>query len=59
MIRNLIKSLSQRAMTSTYASVGNAVLGVPAAEGSHAVPSAGTVLAHRTRWNAGDGVPYA
>ena len=38
--------------------VGNAVPGVPAAKGGNSVRYAGTVLAHRTRWNAGDGVPY-
>ena len=38
--------------------VGNAVLGVPSAEGGSSVRFAGTVLAHRTRRNAGDGVPY-
>ena len=38
--------------------VGNAVPGVPAAKGGNSVRYAGTMLAHRTRWNAGDGVPY-
>ena len=39
--------------------VGNAVPGVPTAEGGNSPPTAGTMLAHRTRRNAGDGVPYA
>ena len=47
------------AMLKTEPTVGNAVLGVPAAEGGNRPHSAGTTLAHRTRWNAGDGVPYA
>ena len=38
--------------------VGNAVLGVPTAEGGNTVRFAGTMLTHRTRRNAGDGVPY-
>ena len=42
----------------TQPPVGNAVLGVPAAEGGN-TPPAGTSLRHRTRRNAGDGVPYA
>ena len=29
------------------------------AEGGGLVHAAGRVLAHRIRWNAGDGVPYA
>ena len=45
-------------MTTNGASVGNAVLGVPTAEGG-SVCLSGTELAHRTRRNAGDGVPYA
>ena len=47
------------AMSETEPTVGNAVLGVPAAEGGNRPPSSGTMLAHRTRRNAGDGVPYA
>ena len=47
------------AMPETEPTVGNAVLGVPAAEGGNRPHSAGTMLAHRTRRNAGDGVPYA
>ena len=39
--------------------VGNAVPGVPTAEGGKTVRIAGTILTHRTRRNAGDGVPYA
>ena len=38
--------------------VGNAVPGVPTAEGGGLVHVTGTVLTHRTRRNAGDGVPY-
>ena len=60
------------AMSSPEATVGNAVPGVPSenltsmGKFSAPVPSSlwgsgfeGTMLAHRTRWNAGDGVPYA
>ena len=47
------------AMPETEPTVGNAVLGVPAAEGGNRPHSAGTMLAHRTRRNAGAGVPYA
>ena len=46
-------------MSLTLTTVGNAVPGVPATEGGNMPPSAGTMLAHRTRWNAEDGVPYA
>ena len=45
-------------MSLTYATVGNAVPGVPTAEGGRSVDAAGTMLAHRTRRNAEDGVPY-
>ena len=38
--------------------VGNAVLGIPTAKGGKTIHSAGAVLTHRTRRNAGDGVPY-
>ena len=38
--------------------VGNAVPGVPTAEGGGSVRFSGAALAHRTRRNAGDGVPY-
>ena len=38
--------------------IGNAVPGVPTAEGGNTARLAGTVPAHRTRRNAGDGVPY-
>ena len=38
--------------------VGNAVPGVPTAEGGSSVDPAATALAHRARRNAGDGVPY-
>ena len=38
--------------------VGNAVPGVPTAEGGGLVRFSGAALAHRTRRNAGDGVPY-
>ena len=39
--------------------VGNAVPGVPSAEGGGSVYAALTALMHRERWNAEDGVPYA
>ena len=45
-------------LPSTETTVGNAVPGVPTAEGGCSVRISGTVLAHRTRRNAGDGVPY-